>query len=215
MIPSHNFASTTAGRSVGPIVDPSNPDGFIISGEMPLVAINSTTNTYETGSKAGQQLIEDTLYKGIVQGEKWYMSVYTTMSNPIEYVGPNALTPFVMNSSSYANGDLVDPLGNYGVRQITSASSDGFTPPGYTFYFDQSTNSSNWSSGGYYFGVDPNSVPEDGLGVLIWRSNGNGIVVRENTLNNVGSGVAYKEYSNQPIKDNIEDIVTNFGSKTR
>jgi len=214
MIPSHNFTSTAAGRSLGP--NQGSPQyGFYLTGDMPIVVINSTTNTYETGSEAGQQLIEDTLYKGILQGEKWYISAYTTMSNPIEYVGPNALTPLVFNSSSYANGDLVDPLGNYGVRQIISASSNGAVPPEYSFWLKQSTNDLNWSSGGYYFGRSFSGDPADGIGVLIWKSNGNGIVVRENTLNNVGSGVVYKEYSNQPIMDNIEDIVTNFGSKTR
>ncbi len=215
MIPSNNFASTTAGRSLGPGMA-SPQDGFYVTGDIPIVAINSTTNTYQTGSKAGQQLIEDTLYKGITRGEKWYISAYTTMSNPIEYTGPNALTPLVMNSSSYANGDLVDPLGNYGVRQITSASiyiDPGF-PDEYSFWLGQSTNDSNWSSGGYYFGVSSGD-PEEGLGVLIWRSNGNGIVVRENTLSGMGSGVMYQEFSNKPITNDLETIVTTFGSKTR
>ena len=186
-------------------------DVFQTQANIPRVEINPTTNTYQTGSLVGVTEFEDTLIKGIEQGQKWYISLYTTMSNPIEYVGDTPLTPFVMNSSSYANGDLVDPLGYYGVRQIVSSSFDGFV---YSFFLNQSTNDPGWSGGGRFLGYNT-GFPNSSLGALIWRSNGNGIVVRENTLNNVGSGVVYKEYSNQPINDNIEDIVTNFGSKTR
>ena len=53
------------------------------------------------------------------------------------------------------------------------------------------------------------------LGALIWQSNGNGIVVKENTLSGMGAGVMYQEFSNEPITNDLETIVTTFGSKTR
>ena len=47
------------------------------------------------------------------------------------------------------------------------------------------------------------------------QSNGNGIVVKENTLSGMGAGVMYQEFSNEPITNDLETIVTTFGSKTR
>ena len=100
-------------------------DAFVLTANLPTVEINSTTKTYQTGSLANITFVRDTLVKGIEQGEKWYISLYTTMSNPIEYIGDTPLTPFVMNNSIDAKGDLIDPLGYYGVRQIVSSSDDG------------------------------------------------------------------------------------------
>ena len=59
------------------------------------------------------------------------------------------------------------------------------------------------------------TFPNSSLGALIWRSNGNGIVVKENTLSGMGAGVMYQEFSNEPITNDLETIVTTFGSKTR
>ena len=69
------------------------------SNYIPTVEINPTTKTYQTGSLANITFCKIHLIKGIEQGEKWYISLYTTMSNPIEYVGDTPLTPFVMNNS--------------------------------------------------------------------------------------------------------------------
>ncbi len=188
----------------------TDQDAFVLSGlnnTLPTVEINPTTKTYQTGSLANINFVRDTLVKGIEQGEKWYISLYTTMSNPIEYIGDTPLTPFVMNNSIDAKGDLIDPLGYYGVRQIVSSSDDGSL----YFYLNQKTNSPDWSGGGTFLGERPG---DPSLGALIWRSNGNGIVVRENTLSGIGSGVMYQEFSNEPITNDLESIVTNFGSKT-
>jgi hypothetical protein len=183
-------------------------DAFVLTANLPTVEINSTTKTYQTGSLANINFVRDTLVKGIEQGEKWYISLYTTMSNPIEYIGDTPLTPFVMNNSIDAKGDLIDPLGYYGVRQIVSSSDDGSL----YFYLNQKTNSPDWSGGGTFLGERP---IDPSLGALIWQSNGNGIVVKENTLSGMGAGVMYQEFSNEPITNDLETIVTTFGSKTR
>ena len=185
-------------------------DIFFSQANIPRVEIDPTTKTYRTGSLVGVTEFEDTLIKGIEQGQKWYISLYTTMSNPIEYIGDTPLTPFVMNNSTDENGDLVDPLGYYGVRQIVSSSFDGSL---YYFYLNQSTNNTDWFNGNKFLGYN-STFPNSSLGALIWRSNGNGIVVRENTLSGMGSGVMYQEFSNEPITNDLESIVTTFGSKT-
>ena len=125
----------------------------------------------------------------------WYISVYETLGSPVVYSGPTATVNHKFSNASTAS----DPLGYYGVAKIIGVV----------------VNTANK----YGLLIDRDFTPIDGeeagidKGILIWESKRNGIVVKDSTLSGIGPGVMYHEYSNTPIKEDIEYITTTYGSK--
>ena len=196
---SDGFASSTYGQSL-------DQSSMIIQERLPKVLIDATTNTYKTGSLGTKKEFEDSVIKGLARGQRWFVSFYETLSSPIQYEGPKAITPLVFNSSSLSNGDLIDPLGNYGVREIISASIDAGTT---VLHFNLPSNDSNWNGGGAYLGTFGN---DPGYGALIWPASEEGVIVRDSTLSGLGAGAFYQEYSNDVITDDFTYISNTYGS---
>ena len=127
----------------------------------------------------------------------WYISVYNTLDSPVVYSGTNSTVPyqFISPSTKY------DPFGFYGVAKITDILNDTGTPE-YGIYLDRDLTNLNGDGVG------------NDLGILIWQSIGNSIIVENSTLSGLGASLAHSKFAPKELTENLDYISRNYTNKS-
>jgi len=177
----------------GIIFDPA----FALQGVF-RVNIDPTTGYYTAGDFLGtSNFISEFIDIFNRDSRNWYITLYNTLDSPVVYTGSTATEPYKFVTPY----NTIDPLGYYGVARITNVV---FGSGGqYGFNIDRDLTSLNNTDLG-----------NNTRGILIWNSQGDSIIVKNNTLSGVGQGLIYSEFSPSTLTENLDYISKTYANNS-
>jgi len=158
---------------------------------------------YVTGSFVTSSELVPELKEAIdVKGEDWYVSIYEVLGSEVVYEGVKAIKNYKIKDELIPGKN---PLAYYGVSKITSAVYNVGSTTLLTLEEDISdlvSGLANIGNNGEY-------------GILIWRSEGESIIVENSSLSGVGQGVFYKQHSSDVINNDLHYITKTYDNNKK
>lgn len=149
--------------------------------------------------------IVDNISGSLLRGDRWFMTLYNSLPNPLD---KNSLSPYTLGYiSSSNNNDPLYPLLGHGVYEIVSASNS----PSPNFELKDSV----------ITGSSPIGIGNGEHGVILWKASipspkqGKYIVVSKPNIDGLGPGAIVLPDSNESINNFYNEITTNFGSNNK
>ncbi len=128
----------------------------------------------------------------------WYVTTYNTLGSPVIYNGSTATENYEFTSEFTTS----DPLGYYGVSKITEVVNGSVKG----VKLDRSVGALNNAT----LGGSTGTV----VGILIWESWGNSIIVRGSNLSGVGASLVYSEFAPKALTENLDYISRTYTNKS-
>jgi hypothetical protein len=159
-----------------------------------IVSTNSA-GQYVTGSGADRETITTTISQSLVEGEKWYITLYRNLPTPVIGNLVPVNTGYSASLPPESGGGFVNPITVNGVYEITG---------------------SNPSTGFIQISPEPKVSLTVGVnsGMLIWKAITDGTFVLFNgaTLSGVGKGNLITPTASPTIKNNLTYITQTYGT---